>query len=64
MKKIRNWAAGWVIAALVLFSLAVASPTIIAADTLIDPLGEVEALAFLYLFPAVLIVWILFRRAS
>jgi hypothetical protein len=64
MNSIRDWAAGWAIAALILSSLVVAYPTVVAADMLIDPWGEVEALAFLYLLPAVVIGWILFRRMS
>jgi hypothetical protein len=31
---------------------------------LIDPLGEVEAFAFLYLLPAGVIAWILLRGMS
>ena len=61
---VRDWAAGYAIAVLTLFSLVVAYPTAIPADMLIDPLGEVEAFAFLYLLPAVVIAWILFRRRS
>jgi len=64
MKGAREWAAEWAITALILVSLVVAYPTVIAADMLIDPLGEVEALAFLYLLPAAVIAWILFRRLS
>ena len=61
---VRDWGAGYAIAVLTLFSLVVAYPTAIPADMLIDPLGEVEAFAFLYLLPAVVIAWILFRRRS
>jgi len=64
MSSVRNWAAGWAIAALILFSFVVAYSAVSAADILIDPLGEVEALVFLCLLPAVVIGWILFRGMS
>jgi hypothetical protein len=64
MNSVWDWAARRAIAALVLLSLAVAYPTAIAADMLIDPLSEVEAFAFFYVLPAVVIGWILFRRMS
>ena len=64
MSSVRNSAAGWAIAALILFSFVVAYSAVSAADILIDPLGEVEALVFLCLLPAVVIGWILFRGMS
>jgi len=61
---IRDWAAGYGIVVVILVSLVVAYPTAIPADMLIDPLGEVEAFAFLYLLPAMVVAWILFRATS